>query len=49
MINTTTGISSVKRTYVRTKDAPRYNLSGQRVSGSYKGIVIQNGRKFVAK
>lgn len=49
MINTTTGISSVKRTYVSTKDAPRYNLSGQRVSSSYKGIVIQNGRKFVAK
>ncbi len=27
----------------------RYNLSGQRVSDSYKGVVIQNGRKFVQK
>ena len=27
----------------------RYNLSGQRVSDSYKGVVIQNGRKFIQK
>lgn len=27
----------------------RYNLSGQRVSNSYKGVVIQNGRKFIQK
>lgn len=49
MISTTTGIASLKRTFSPTKDTQRYNLSGQRVSGSYKGIVIQNGRKFVAK
>ena len=26
-----------------------YNLSGQRVSDSYKGIVIMNGRKYIMK
>lgn len=25
----------------------RYNLAGQRVSSSYKGIVIENGRKVI--
>ncbi len=27
----------------------RFNLSGQEVDGSYKGIVIENGRKFMVK
>ena len=27
----------------------RYNLSGQRVNDSYKGIVITNGKKFIMK
>lgn len=31
------------------KDAPVYNLSGQRVSSSYKGVVIRDGKKFVNK
>ena len=30
-------------------NAPRYNLSGQRVSDSYKGIVIVNGKKYINK
>jgi hypothetical protein len=29
-------------------DAPLYNLSGQRVSTGYKGIVIRNGRKHIS-
>lgn len=29
--------------------AARYNLSGQRVDGSYKGIVIENGKKYLNK
>ncbi len=29
--------------------APAYNLSGQQVSGSYRGLVIKNGRKFMVK
>jgi len=28
-------------------NAPIYNLAGQKVSKSYKGVVIQNGNKFV--
>lgn len=31
------------------KNGARYNLAGQRVSKSYKGIVIENGKKFVVK
>ena len=27
----------------------RHNLAGQRVSNSYKGVVIENGKKFVVK
>ena len=30
-------------------DAPMYNLAGQKVGKSYKGIVIQNGKKVVRK
>ena len=37
-----------------TSDAPTatsvvYNMAGQRVNGSYSGLVIQNGRKFIRK
>jgi len=27
----------------------RYNLSGQRVDDSYKGVVIMNGKKYLVK
>ena len=30
-------------------NAPLYNVSGQRVDKTYKGIVIQNGKKHVLK
>ena len=30
-------------------NAPIYNLSGQRVDAQYKGVVIQNGKKFLQK
>lgn len=42
----TTDINSVK---VAPKSSELYNLSGQRVSSSYKGVVIRNGKKFVNK
>lgn len=42
----TTGISSVKAS---PKSSVLYNLSGQRVNGSYKGVVIRDGKKFVNK
>lgn len=34
---------------VWNENAPIYNLAGQRVGRDYKGIVIQNGRKFFQK
>ena len=30
-------------------DAPCYNLQGRRVDASFKGIIIQSGRKFLSK
>jgi hypothetical protein len=40
-----------ERVYVAGFDAnaPIYNLAGMRVGKDYKGIVIQNGRKFILK
>jgi hypothetical protein len=30
-------------------NAPMYNLAGQRVGANYKGVVIQNGKKYIKK
>jgi len=30
-------------------NAPAYNVSGQKVSDNYRGLVIQNGRKYINK
>ena len=43
---TASGISSVNATS-STKSGKTYNLAGQEVSGSYKGLVIKNGKKYV--
>ena len=45
--NTTTGITDVET--ARTATSIRYNLMGQPVGDDYKGIVIQDGRKFIVK
>ena len=45
-LNGTTGISDVTAEKANA-NAPMYNLAGQRVNGNVKGIVIQNGKKFV--
>ncbi|MBQ7420972.1 MAG: chitobiase/beta-hexosaminidase C-terminal domain-containing protein, partial [Prevotella sp.] len=45
---TTDGITTVEAQQLNPQ-APMYNLAGQRVSATYKGVVIQNGRKFVNK
>ncbi len=46
----TTGMDDIITSDIRTdNDGYRYNISGQRVSDSYKGIVIRNGKKFVVK
>lgn len=48
MAASTTGISNIsaEETF---KQAEVYNLSGQRVDASYKGIVVRNGRKSLRK
>lgn len=40
----TNGITSVN---AASMSSEIYNLAGQKVSGSYKGIVIKNGKKYV--
>lgn len=42
----TTGIKNITATEAAA-NAPIYNLAGQKVSKAFKGIVIQNGKKFV--
>lgn len=48
MVNGDTGISSVLMD-ATTADKKAYNLAGQRVGKDFKGIVIQNGKKFMNK
>lgn len=43
----TTGITEVVTSTVNDPDAPVYNLAGQRVSATTKGILIKNGKKFI--
>ena len=42
------GIKEIHNSEVN-ENTPIYNLAGQRVSKDYKGVVIQNGKKFVRK
>ena len=44
-----TGISSVKNDVQKNNDGKMYNLNGQVVSESYKGVVIVNGKKYFKK
>ena len=44
-VGTSTGISSIEAT--SAQNGKTYNLAGQQVSGSYKGLVIKNGEKYV--
>lgn len=48
-LNTGTNISSAIVASKVNTNAPIYNLAGQKVNKSYKGVVIQNGKKFVQK
>lgn len=42
------GIETVKA-QTNNANAPVYNLAGQQVAKNFKGMVIQNGKKFVVK
>lgn len=44
-VGTSTGISSIEAT--SAQNGKTYNLAGQQVSDSYKGLVIKNGKKYV--
>ena len=44
-----TGISSIKTDVQKMNDGKMYNLNGQVVSESYKGVVIVNGKKYFKK
>jgi hypothetical protein len=46
--NTPTNISNAL-VAPAAKNAPVYNLAGQQVDASYKGVVIKNGKKYVQK
>lgn len=46
-IGVLTGISNIRTNQQDDADAPAYNIAGQRVDRSYRGIVIRNGKKFL--
>ena len=45
--SSTDGIAGVK--VAAEQNAPAYNLAGQKVDKSFKGVVIQNGKKMIQK
>lgn len=45
---TATGITNIT-TDEAAKNAPVYNLAGQKVTKAYKGVVIKNGKKMIQK
>lgn len=47
--DTPTGITNVVSSDAANENAPIYNLAGQRVNKTAKGILIQNGKKFMNK
>lgn len=46
--SSTTAINGIEAT-AEEANAPIYNLAGQKVTKSYKGVVIQNGKKYMQK
>ena len=47
-LGSTTAITEAE-TATGTEDGATYNLAGQRVDSSYRGLVIRNGRKYVQR
>lgn len=44
-----TGINDVKVVAAEEMNAPIFNLAGQKVNASYKGVVIKGGKKMIVK
>ena len=42
-----TGITTVNSDSRTAKSSALYNLAGQRVNRNYRGVVIENGRKYI--
>ena len=51
MIEVRDGVTSIHSVPTPSDDktVPVYNLHGQRTDGSYRGITIRNGKKFISK
>jgi hypothetical protein len=49
VVTIATGISEVNTNLNDEGNLPTYNLNGQRVDSSYKGVVIKNGKKVIVK
>ena len=47
--NTKGGETAIKAMKASMADGTMYNIAGQRVNASYKGIVIQNGKKRIVR
>lgn len=47
VLNDASGINNI--TVDNAKKGVRFNLAGQRVNESYKGVVIENGKKMIVK
>ena len=43
-----TGIDCIENVELDV-NAPMYNVAGQKVNANFKGIVLQNGKKFINK
>lgn len=48
VIDDVTGVESIK-TVAEKANGARFNLAGQKVDEAYKGVVLQNGRKYIVK
>lgn len=46
---TSTGINNIESDVEANPNAPVYNIAGQQVTKETKGILIQNGKKFINK
>ena len=48
IVYSATGINAIENGQIKD-NAPLYNAAGQRVNGSFRGVVIQNGKKVMKR
>lgn len=49
LLSETTGIEEVVAGAQLDENAPMFNLAGQRVGKNYRGVVVQNGKKYIVR